>query len=160
MYLLVCLGFVVFALLEFSLVMFRNRSFSGCLKVKRNTVVEARNKIGFLEKMKPKDGPNRNTNVNEKVEKKMKTADKTDAIAFGIYLLLFVLFNIFYWSHFLALHCKWKHFQCAVSTYFWLHLLGLFSKILMKWYICTVIVHRKVVLTHTPLFWSPSYQIY
>ena len=126
MYLLVCLGFVVFALLEFSLVMFRNRSFSGCLKVKRNTVVEARNKIGFLEKMKPKDGPNRNTNVNEKVEKKMKTADKTDAIAFGIYLLLFVLFNCFYWSHFLALHCKWKHFQCAVSTYFWLHLLGLF----------------------------------
>ena len=106
MYLLVCLGFVVFALLQFSLVMFRNRSFSGCLKAKRNNIVEERNKVGVVKKMKPKEGPNSITNFNGKVEKKMKSADKTDAVAFGIYLLFFVLFNCFYWNHFLALHCK------------------------------------------------------
>ena len=56
MYLLVCLGFVVFALLEFSLVMFRNRSFSGAQNEKRNALVEKRNRVGGMPQMKTKDG--------------------------------------------------------------------------------------------------------
>ena len=106
MYLLVCLGFVVFALIEFSIVMFRNRTFSGLLKERRNIIVEERNKVGVLEKIKMKDGSNGVTKFNGTAEKKKKSVDKTDAVAFGVYLVLFIIFNCFYWNHFLALHCK------------------------------------------------------
>ena len=106
MYLLVCLGFVFFALIEFSLVMFRNRSFSGCQKRKRTTIVEKRNKVGVLTRIDLKAEYQPIRKANEEIEKIMKSADKTDTIAFWAYLLLFILFNCFYWSHFLALHCQ------------------------------------------------------
>ena len=106
MYLLVCLGFVVFALLEFSLVMLRNRYFSGAQNGKRSALVEKRNRAGGMPQMKKKDGQSGDNKFKEANEKILKSVDKTDSIAFGVYLLLFVLFNCFYWNHFLSLHCK------------------------------------------------------
>ena len=125
-YLLVCLCFVVFALIQFAIVTFKNRRLASLLNGKNKTKKKQRlDRIGSVRKKQgdksydevvflrseiqnpQKEGKQANVGDGKSEEDKNKRDNgSNDPIIFCLFLAGFVLFNFFYLNHYYEKRCE------------------------------------------------------
>ena len=125
-YLLVCLCFVVFALIQFAIVTFKNRRLASLLNGKNKTKKKQRmDRIGSVRKKQgnksydevvflrseiqnpQKEGKQTNVDDGKSEEDENKRDNASnDPIIFCLFLAGFVLFNFFYLNHYYERRCE------------------------------------------------------
>ena len=125
-YLLVCLCFVVFALIQFAIVTFKNRRLASLLNGKNKTKKKQRlDRIGSVRKKQgdksydevvflrseiqnpQKEGKQANVDDGKSKEDENKRDNgSNDPIIFCFFLAGFVLFNFFYLNHYYERRCE------------------------------------------------------
>ena len=125
-YLLVCLCFVVFALIQFAIVTFKNRRLASLLNGKNKTKKKQRlDRIGSVRKKQgdksydevvflrseiqnpQKEGKQANVDDGKSKEDENKRDNgSNDPIIFCLFLAGFVLFNFFYLNHYYEKRCE------------------------------------------------------
>ena len=125
-YLLVCLCFVVFALIQFAIVTFKNRRLASLLNGKNKTKKKQRmDRIGSVRKKQgdksydevvflrseiqnpQKEGKQANVDDGKSKEDENKRDNgSNDPIIFCLFLAGFVLFNFFYLNHYYERRCE------------------------------------------------------
>ena len=125
-YLLVCLCFVVFALIQFAIVTFRNRRLASLLNGKNKKPKKQRmDRVGSVRKKQgdksydevvflrteiqnpQKEGKQAEVNHGKTEEvKNKKDNGSNDTLIFCLFLAGFVLFNFFYLNHYYERRCE------------------------------------------------------